>query len=229
MWSKVKERKGLKKLRTPVQGEEQLNRLAETEVSILSEAFANHSAVCTEGGCLNKEQFKACLLSLSRNADLRISEEYVAFADELFNTFDTNNDGEVSAAEFLAGMSVVCEGTPQEKIGLSFRAYCSESNSKHPYITRADMYKMFKSAYLNMLLFAKAGEGEVSDEEMAEWRKKATVAARDACSTAFSEADVNKDNKIVYKEFEQWAMSHPVVSKALADGEELQIPVVFSA
>lgn len=72
--------------------------------------------------------------------------------------FDIDESGGVNKAELIGGVALICKGTFEEKLTLSFRSFC---NSNHV-IDRAGLHKLFKTAYTHalehLLLFHKDNE-----------------------------------------------------------------------
>jgi len=70
-------------------------------------------ALCP-GGRADRETFKLGLGKLEKCGLKNLDES--PFADRLYDLLDTNQDGVVDLQEFVSGLSLLCKGSPEEKI-----------------------------------------------------------------------------------------------------------------
>ena len=90
------------------------------EVSV--EEVAHHFArFVNEDGCLDPPSFNAGFRRfVSKSGDI----SKVRFVlTKLFELFDTNGDGSVDFAELMAGISVLCGGTRDQKVETAFSLF----------------------------------------------------------------------------------------------------------
>eukprot|EP00698_Gefionella_okellyi_P006063 TRINITY_DN15531_c0_g1_i1.p1 TRINITY_DN15531_c0_g1~~TRINITY_DN15531_c0_g1_i1.p1 ORF type:complete len:958 (+),score=192.05 TRINITY_DN15531_c0_g1_i1:46-2919(+) len=59
-----------------------------------------------------------------------------ALADKIFQAFDTDGSGSINLREFIAGLSVMTRGTPEEKMDMAFRAYDADRSG---YIDKSEL------------------------------------------------------------------------------------------
>ena len=112
-----------------------LLRLSSTPVSSLLQLFA---LVADEEGAVTRDAFDAVFARLTRDAELAAQEAGVDLnrADgsaldrkrarflraTLFDAFDANGDGVVDARELLAGLTVLAEGSREDRVRAAFAA-----------------------------------------------------------------------------------------------------------
>ena len=85
------------------------------------------------------------------------------FSDRLFDLLDSNGDDAVDLCEFVSGLSIVCKGTVEEKILLSFKAIDVDGNG---YIDEACItHSTQPLSYLNIA----GGNGHTSQGGVAHW------------------------------------------------------------
>jgi len=122
----------------------------------INELKASFEKIAGDSGFVTPPQLEE-VLKLAASEAMIVPEASKIFARRLFKVFDTNGDGKVDENEFLVGMAVICAGTFEEKLELTFHAYCDQKN---PYITRAGMYAMLKAAYTHSLELLAQNEEE---------------------------------------------------------------------
>merc|ERR1719453_2114627 len=108
---------------------------------------------------------------------------------QLYNIFDTNDDGVVDFTELSSGLSVLCD----DKAEAAFNLYDYNGDGV---ITMDEMTRYLTSVF-KVMYEVEPGTQErlgVSAEELA------AVTAEEA----FAEADLNKDNMLSFAEFQRW-------------------------
>jgi len=144
------------------------------------------------------------------------------FVERLFTLLDTNGDGTVDLAEFVTGLSLLCKGTPEEKLALSFKAYDLDGNG---YISKAELALMFKSAWIAgfRALCATHGNEELTMEDLNEFSEEmATLFA----ANAFDTLDTNGDGQLSFEEFKEFALAEPKITATL-NGFKKEVNITF--
>jgi len=144
------------------------------------------------------------------------------FVERLFTLLDTNGDGSVDLAEFVTGLSLLCKGTPEEKLALSFKAYDLDGNG---YISKDELALMFKSAWIAgfRALCATHGNEELSMEDLNEFSEEmATLFAENA----FDTLDTNGDGQLSFEEFKEFALAEPKITATL-NGFKKEVNITF--
>ncbi len=93
-----------------------------TDVSI-EEVASHFSRFVNEDGCLDPPSFNAGFRRfVSKSAEQDLSQTR-AVLHKLFELFDSNQDGTVDFAELMAGLSVVCGGSRDQKVETAFSLF----------------------------------------------------------------------------------------------------------
>jgi len=144
------------------------------------------------------------------------------FVDRLFALLDTNGDGSVDLQEFVTGLSMLCKGTVEEKLELSFKAYDLDGNGS---ISKDELASMFKSAWIAgfRALCATHGNEELSMEDLNEFSEEmATLFAENA----FDTLDTNGDGHLSFEEFKEFALAEPKITATL-NGFKKEVNITF--
>jgi len=188
------------------------------EVGKLYDTFMAISAGGKEP--LDKETFRKGLGMLEKAGLKNLDDS--PFVDRLFTLLDTNGDGTVDLNEFVSGLSLLCKGTIEEKLALSFKAYDLDGNG---YISKDELALMFKSAWIAgfRALCATHGNEELSMEDLNEFSEEmATLFAENA----FDTLDTNGDGKLSFEEFREFAMAEPKITATL-NGFKKEVSITF--
>lgn len=150
--------------------------------------FKDHGA-----GIFSRQQFKDTLKTVIQqygNAAKLKDAEFNAVCADLFLTFDTDQSATVDMQELFSGLSILCEGTPGEKLRVAFDLY---DESGDGFIQYPELVK-YLGAVFRMVL-ARQGQSGGNVEELAQ------ATARD-CFTA---NDQNVDTgKLTFVQFKEW-------------------------
>ena len=150
--------------------------------------FKEHGA-----GIFSRQQFKDTLRSVIQQygnpSQIRDSDFNSVCAD-LFLTFDFDQSSTVDMQELFSGLSVLCEGTPGEKLRVAFDLY---DESGDGYIQYQELVKYIGAVF--RLVLARQGQTPVSVEELAQ-------------ATARNCFEVNEQSvetgKLTFVQFKEW-------------------------
>jgi len=90
-------------------------------------------------GQLNYDDFDR---AIRRLLDIPTGQEGIGMVQHLFRLFDTNNNAAIDWREFAFGLSVMCEGTPEEKLAAIFRILDRDSSGR---LSRQELHEFFAS------------------------------------------------------------------------------------
>jgi len=188
------------------------------EVSKLYETFVQLS----DGGKhpLDRETFRKGLGKLEACGLKNLDDS--PFVERLFTLLDTNHDNTVDLHEFVTGLSLLCKGTVEEKLELSFKAYDLDGNG---YISKDELASMFKSAWIAgfRALCATHGNEELSMDDLNEFSEEmATLFAENA----FDTLDTNGDGQLSFEEFKEFALAEPKITATL-NGFKKEVSITF--
>ncbi|CDI97166.1 EF HAND 1 calcium binding site [Echinococcus multilocularis] len=109
-----------------------------------------------------------------------------AFADIVFNNFDTNGDGAVNFTEFTCALGIINNGSVDEKINWAFDLYDQDKNGV---ISLSELTTMLKALYklVGVLDTSQLPPGHLTPEQHA--------------AAIFEKLDVNKDGTLSREEF----------------------------
>eukprot|EP01102_Stenamoeba_stenopodia_P009601 TRINITY_DN2845_c0_g1_i2.p1 TRINITY_DN2845_c0_g1~~TRINITY_DN2845_c0_g1_i2.p1 ORF type:complete len:232 (-),score=60.02 TRINITY_DN2845_c0_g1_i2:87-782(-) len=186
------------------------------EVKALYETFLS----LNPEGKVDKETFKKGLIKLE-SAGLKNLQD-TPFSDRLFHLLDSNNDGTVDLGEFVCGLSMLCKGTVEEKLELSFKAYDLDGNG---YISKDELGAMFKSAWISgfKALSTIHGNQDLSMEDLNEFSEEMATLFAD---NAFETLDTNGDGKLSFEEFKEFALAEPKITATL-NGFKKEVSITF--
>ncbi|KAL6080631.1 calcineurin b-like protein [Balamuthia mandrillaris] len=236
----------------PLQNSQHVTRFNRVELKALKDVFEEVAPAGEEEGGgegkLDREKFRLVLKKLQELGMADVSATLVP--DRLFAIFDINHDGAIDKNEFLKGIALLTKGTPEEKLDLTFQAYCNPNAHHHKavplpskhvkelldhrkaFISRADMFQVFKAAYLGALDVAAATHPELEREELENERRCAAASIRELVDEAFLLLDTDGNGRIDYEEFKEWASQQPTITAAISDcyGGEVEetYPLVLS-
>lgn len=190
----------------------------QVEVSKLFETFMGLS----DGGRkpLDRDTFRKGL-GLLESCGLKNLDDS-PFVERLFTLLDVNHDGTIDLQEFVIGLSVLCKGTVEEKLELSFKAYDIDNSGT---ISKDELAAMFKSAWISgfRALCATHGNDELSMDDLNEFSEEmATLFAENA----FETLDTNGDGMLSFEEFKEFALAEPKITATL-NGFKKEVSITF--
>ena len=172
----------------------EMRRLTNLESVHVNDALAVFHG-CAEDGNLTQDAFAACMSefvnisSLTEQDEDRLQNCLV----RLFNSFDTNGDGVVSATELANGMCVLCAGSQDEKAEVAFKLHDGNGDG---FLSLGEM-KQYLVAVFRVICETRSSEqldSNVTAEDLAD----ATA------ESIFKQYDINEDGYLSFSEFRDW-------------------------
>ncbi|XP_039271708.1 neurocalcin-delta-like [Styela clava] len=118
------------------------------------------------------------------------------FAENIFRTFDENQDGRIDFREFITALSLTSQGTVDEKLGWAFNIYDLDGNG---YISMSEMMKIIDAIYNT-----RPPKERLTSEDI-----------RNRTKSTFEKLDSNHDGRISRKEFISGAKSDSALVQIL--------------
>jgi Ca2+-binding EF-hand superfamily protein len=120
----------------------------------------------------------------------------------VFELFDEFNNGHVDVRDMISGLAVLCDGSPLEKMSVSFAIFDRDQSG---YLGRGDLFRFFR-AFLVTTLGLSSLPSQATPEELSQW---ITTTATAAVRSVFEYADTARKNKIAFGEFTVFVASYP--------------------
>ncbi|XP_075458938.1 guanylyl cyclase inhibitory protein-like isoform X2 [Ascaphus truei] len=132
--------------------------------------------------------------------DNTVGDESSEYAEMIFRTLDNNGDGVVDFREYVTAISMLVQGSPEEKLKWSFRLYDKDRDGA---ITRAEMLEIMKSGLLNLtkLPVAKQRNAVYKMTLAASINKAESLTAEECTNRLFIRLDKDQDAMISLQEF----------------------------
>jgi len=108
--------------------------------------------------------------------------------ERVFSVLDNDNDGRIDGLELLGGLSLISQGSFEDKAKFCFELYDFNLNAS---LSKCEMVMMMQSAICGMLCLA--GAPEEAEPLLSEFEHLA--------EEAFLRADQDRSNQITYNEF----------------------------
>ncbi|XP_043943398.1 guanylyl cyclase inhibitory protein-like [Protopterus annectens] len=130
--------------------------------------------------------------------DGTVGAESAEYAEEIFRTLDNNRDGIVDFGEYVTAISMLVQGTPEEKLRWSFNLY---DKDKDGLITHFEMLEILKAVYKMSLAASHTNVDPQTAEE--------------CTNRMFVRLDKDKDAVISLQEFIEGALDDEWIRKML--------------
>ena len=192
----------------------------EVDAEVLAKVFRKAAG---SNRVLSRSQFADALQRLSQfGAAQRLA--HTAFADRLFELFDTKKNGHLDIEEFILGIAPLCKNDVDAKLELAFQAYDTQGTG---YISKEEMHDWFQRSYLAGFKAIRAIHSE-GMEHVSEWdiEKHAFNLATTFADKAFEHADIGRDGMLSKDEFKRYARENPRVT-AVLNGCTLEIDLAI--
>jgi Ca2+-binding EF-hand superfamily protein len=126
-----------------------------------------------------------------------------ALQSRMFELFDADGNRSLDARELIAGLSLVCKGTPEERLKLTFDLYDADGSGT---LNRAELFQGLKSAHEHAVALQNKETGKT------ESRRNAISKIRDAVDDIMRAFDVDGNSTIDFDEFKSWGMRSPFIN-----------------
>ncbi|XP_064417097.1 guanylyl cyclase inhibitory protein [Latimeria chalumnae] len=130
--------------------------------------------------------------------DGTVGNESSEYAEQIFRTLDNNGDGIVDFREYVTAISMLIQGTPEEKLRWSFKLYDKDKDGS---ITRSEMLEIMQAVYKMSLA--------------ASLTKVDPLTAEECTNRIFVRLDKDKDAVINLQEFTEGALDDEWIRKML--------------
>merc|ERR1712137_129734 len=196
---------------------QQQTQLDKVQIQDMYEIF---TACANDSNGLDKEAFKVALTQLTEKGMNDIAN--TPYADRLFDLLDKNGDQTVDVSEFIAGLGMLCTGSADDKIDISFRAFDLDGNG---YISKSELEQMFTSAWLAGFSALQNSEEECPLTNL-EIHEFCVDCAKTLAEKVLDAVDVNNDGQLSKEEFKVFAEQNIKITAALNNFEE-QVALMF--
>jgi len=148
-----------------------------------------------QGDKFEKAAFTAAYVQLLEAHSIDAPSQDVCNA--VFELFDRDSNGIVDMMELVCGMSLLCQGTEQEKIEAVFSAFDVDGDK---FVSMDEMNKFLLSVFRVVLTPAVIGIMRAQGVEVDSPEDLAWVTTQEC----FKDADKNHDKKLSLEEFSRW-------------------------
>ncbi|TDH17393.1 hypothetical protein EPR50_G00008980 [Perca flavescens] len=170
-------------------GQENSSTDKEVTLQQMQDLYRKFASECPSGK-LHLHEFKR-IFGVNSNS----TEEESAYTENVFQSFDTNKDGNIDFMEYVAGLHLVLRGKLEDKLRWSFKVYDRDGNGS---LDRQEVRHLVK--IINKIK-----------------RHNDPTAGNidDICDRLFDLVDKNNDNQISLEEFIEGAEKDPWVMEQL--------------
>eukprot|EP00211_Chloroparvula_japonica_P014019 CAMPEP_0119124734 /NCGR_PEP_ID=MMETSP1310-20130426/4269_1 /TAXON_ID=464262 /ORGANISM="Genus nov. species nov., Strain RCC2339" /LENGTH=236 /DNA_ID=CAMNT_0007114731 /DNA_START=75 /DNA_END=782 /DNA_ORIENTATION=+ len=109
--------------------------------------------VCKGRSTISSKEFSLILDKLEASGF--ISVRNTPFHDRLFTLFDSQRTSKINTRELLAGLSLICKGTKEERLRLTFDLYDTDGSGS---LDRTELIQGLKAAYVHALELSRREE-----------------------------------------------------------------------
>ncbi|KAG7473672.1 guanylyl cyclase-activating protein 2-like [Megalops cyprinoides] len=172
-------------------GQSQSDGDEEVALSQIQDLYKKFASECPSGN-LHLHEFKKIFGVTSES-----SAEESAYMENLFRSFDTNQDNTIDFLEYVAAVHLVLRGKLEDKLKWSFKVYDRDGNGR---LDKREVRHIIK-----IISKIKQCSGE-SDRE--------SLSPDQICDRIFELIDKNKDGQISLEEFlegaqkDEWVLDH---------------------
>mmetsp|Transcript_9559 Transcript_9559/g.11810 ORF Transcript_9559/g.11810 Transcript_9559/m.11810 type:complete len:190 (-) Transcript_9559:2-571(-) len=146
--------------------------LDKVEINSLYKEFSK----IAPSGSVDRTKFQDALQALERHGLNEIAN--TPYSDRLFTLLDINEDGVVDFKEFISGFALLCKGSVEDKIKVSFNAYDKDGDGT---ISKDELAEMFKYAWMSGFKAMKSlSSEEITPQEIKEFCEQSAKAFADS-------------------------------------------------
>jgi Ca2+-binding EF-hand superfamily protein len=148
-----------------------------------------------QDGKLSKDLFQQSYVDLLAAHGVSAPSEAVCVA--VFDLFDRDQNGVVDMMELVCGISLLCQGTEDDKIAAVFKAFDEDGDG---FVSMEEMNTFLLSVFRVVLTPAVAGIMRAQGVEVDSAEDLAAVTTEEC----FKDADLNHDGRLSIDEFRKW-------------------------
>jgi len=160
----------------------------------VKEGLKGLKAGCVDGK-LSREDFIRAYVDLLKTYGIEVPSSDVQNA--CFDLFDRDDNGFVDMMELICGISLLCQGTEEDKIHAVFDIFDENGDG---FISMDEMFKFLTSVFKVVLTPQVMGVMQSMGVEVESAEDLASVTSLEC----FKAADLNQDGKLSISEFKEW-------------------------
>jgi len=183
----------------------------------IQKLFVIFEELVGEKQALNRDEFQQALGNL---ADYDLAKfKGLPMGVRLFDVLDKNKDGLLDLQEFFLGMSLLCHGSDEAKIDLTFKVFDRDGNG---FITQDELKEMYITTYqalMNTLrttltppeFVENAEANKFQDKLIHDLQKKFEGIMQGVAKNIMREMDKSDNGKLTKEEFKEFVLANPFV------------------